>query len=97
MGSLLNATNPEQMRAYREIMAEMIAESAADLFTEMNVADTGHIYLVSGGYTVDLGSAKEIRAKMLTARGVLEYMKEYDMPSGSMDASVPGYVTFTPE
>ena len=98
VGNMLSATNTEQLKAYREILGELIEEESLTVFSEMNCADPENLYLTAAaGYTVGLGNAKDIRAKILTVRGVLEYMDIYKLPAGSLDASVPGSVTYTPE
>ncbi len=98
VGTMLNGTNAAQVEAYRQVTAELLAQDAAELFSEFNCADPDNLYLTSRtGYVITLGSAGDIRAKLLTVRGVLEYMDMFAMPRGSMDASVPGSITYTPE
>ncbi len=98
VGSVVSAANPEQMKACTQVLGEMLVQDAAGLFSDINCADPDKIFLTCAqGYTISLGSAKDMRAKLLTARGVLEYMQIYKMPPGNMDASVPGYITYTPE
>ena len=98
VGEALSFTNTLQISAYTAVMQELIVQDALDTFSEMNLANPSDVYLTSAsGYLISLGKPEEIRAKLLTVRGVLEYMRLYDMPKGSMDASVPGYITFTPE
>ena len=43
-----------------------------------------------------LGTDSDIRAKLLTLGGVLQYMDMYSLNPGSLDVSVPGYCTYTP-
>ncbi|MBR4503030.1 MAG: FtsQ-type POTRA domain-containing protein [Clostridia bacterium] len=98
VGSVVNSSNPEQLKACTLILDEMLVQGVTGLFSEMNCSDPGRLFLTSrDGYIISLGDAKDIRAKILTIRGVLEYMQIYDMPPGSLDASVPGNITYTPE
>ena len=98
VGEMLSFTNAQQNSAYTEIIKEMIVQDALATFTEMNLANPSDISLTSAtGYLIGIGGPDEIRAKLLTVRGVLEYMNMYGLEKGSMDATIPGYVTFTPE
>ena len=48
------------------------------------------------GFVANLGSGDEIRAKLLTLRGVLQYMQINGIRGGTLDVTVPGYCTYTP-
>ncbi len=98
VGQAVSYTNALQLSAYSAVTKELIEQDALGEFTEMNLADPSDIYLTSAsGFLVSLGGPEEIRAKLLTARGVLEYMRIYDMKKGTLDATVPGYATYMPD
>ena len=98
VGSAVGSTNPDQMKACSLILDEMLVQGVTALFSEINCSDPNRLFLTSKeGYVISLGDSGDMRAKLLTIRGVLEYMQIYDMPPGSLDASVPGNITYTPE
>ena len=97
LGDRLSYVNSSQMHAYTDLMAELLVQNAADTFTAMNVADSSNVYLTSAsGFEISLGKAEDFRAKLLSVRGVLEYAEQFALKSGMLDASVPGYVTYSP-
>ncbi len=96
-GQVISYTNQLQMSACTAVLKELKVQSALDAFSEVNVADPSDVYLTSvSGFVISLGKPEELRAKLLTARGVLEYMDLYHMQTGILDATVPGYATYTP-
>ena len=98
VGSVVGSMNPDQLKACTLILDEMLIQDSMGMFTEINCSDPNRLFLTSReGYPVFLGDAKDIRAKLLTIRGVLEYMRIYEMAPGSLDASVPGSITYTPD
>ncbi len=98
VGAFLTGTNVGQTEAYSRVMEELIVQEAQGLFREFNCTDPDNLLLIcTDGYPVTIGDAEDIRAKLLTVRGVLEYARDYGLPGGSLDASVPGYITFTPD
>ena len=98
VGSIVVSSNPEQLKACTTILDEMLVQDVIGLFSEINCSDPNRLFLTSReGYPISLGDAKDMRAKLLTIRGVLEYMRIYDMAPGSLDASVPGNITYTPD
>ena len=98
VGSIVGSSNPDQLKACTVILDEMLVQDATGLFSEINCSDPNRLFLTSReGYPISLGSANDMRAKLLTIRGVLEYMRLFDMAPGSLDASVPGSITYTPD
>ena len=97
LGSRATYVNGSQMHAYTDLMSEILVQNAAADFVSMNVADSSNVYLTSvSGFEISLGKAEEFRAKLLSVRGVLEYAVQYGLAPGGLDASVPGYVTYSP-
>ncbi|MBQ8136507.1 MAG: FtsQ-type POTRA domain-containing protein [Clostridia bacterium] len=97
IGSRATYVNGSQMHAYTDLMSEILVQNAAASFVSMNVADSNNVYLTSvSGFEISLGKAEEFRAKLLSVRGVLEYAVQFGLAPGGLDASVPGYVTYSP-
>ncbi len=96
-GERISSVNQQQVNAYCAVMGELKNQGADTLFTELNVSDPGGIYIISGdGFLITLGDAEEMRAKLLTVRGVLHYAESCSLPAGGLDASVAGNATYTP-
>ncbi len=97
VGEKIVPVNTTQLAAYGAVTEELKIQGALGQFAELNVADVQNIYLTStDGFVVSFGDQKDIRAKLLTVRGVLEYAHSAALPRGTLDASVPGYATYAP-
>ncbi len=95
-GAVVTAGN-RQLEGYATIARELIEQSAVRQFTELNLTDLNNIYLITAeGFVANLGTSDEIRAKLLTLRGVLQYMQANGIKGGTLDVTVPGYCTYTP-
>ena len=97
VGEEIQTVSASQMDAYRTVMAEIVLQNCGGTLSELNVSDVDNLYLVTvDGCTVKLGTAEDIRGKLLTVRGVKRYLDENGYAPGALDATQPGYATYTP-
>lgn len=97
VGEKLLPVHQQQLTAYCIVMDEMHAQNCFYEFSELNLVRTDNLYLVSvDGYIVNLGDATEMRAKLFTVRGVLSELRKMGKEPGALDATAPGYATYTP-
>ncbi len=97
VGNTVASGNQQQMTAFQEIAEELKTQNMLRSFSEINVTDVRNIYLVTLDNRVAiLGTCNDIRAKLLTLGGVMQYLSTYSLQPGSLDVSTPGYCTYTP-
>ena len=97
VGSTVVSGSSQQLIAFQTIAEELRIQNMLDLFSEINVTDVKNIYLVTVDNRVaTLGTCEDIRAKLLTLGGVMQYVSSYGLQPGSLDVSQPGYCTYTP-
>ena len=96
-GETVSLASQQQLSSYAEIAEELGIQNMLGSFSELNLTDLKNIYLVTAdGLVATLGTSENIRAKLLTLGGVLQYMTMYSLKPGSLDVSVPGYCTYSP-
>ncbi len=99
-GETVTLSSQQHLNSYRTVAEELGVQGMLGRFRELNLTDVKNIYLVTvdgeNGMVATLGTDSDIRAKLLTLGGVLQYMDMYSLNPGSLDVSVPGYCTYTP-
>ena len=89
--------NENQLKSYQAIMTELLAQGYAGEIAELKVSDPEKLYLLTrSGYTIELGDGENLRAKIGTARAVVEKLEAMGYEGGVIDASVPAIATYTP-
>lgn len=97
VGETLVPSSAEQLLSFYDVVAELQLQGCISQFSELNIADVENLYLVTvDGFTVNLGDRSNMRGKLLTVRGVLRHLQENGYEPGGLDATVPGYATYTP-
>lgn len=97
VGKTVVAGNEIQLNSYCTIMKELLEQGCVDEIAELKVSDPENLSLVTrDGYTICLGDAQNLRAKIGTARAVVEKLKTMGYSEGIIDASVPMVATYTP-
>ncbi len=97
VGNAIVPGNDEQLRSYQLLMTELLAQQITADIAELNVSDPEKLYLVTrSGYGIELGNGENLRAKIGTARAVVEKLKAMGYKDGVIDASVPAIATYTP-
>lgn len=98
VGEEIQTAGQQQMNAFSAVAEELLVQGMLQQFVEINVTDAKNVFLVtSDGFVATLGKPEDVRAKLLTLGGVMQYSATYGLKPGSLDASVPGYCTYTPE
>ena len=96
-GKIIVPGNEGQLKAYQALMTELLAQGYDGQVAELKVSDPEKLYLLTrDGYTVELGDAQNLRAKVGTARAVVEKLKAMGYQGGVIDASIPAIATYTP-
>ncbi|MBR6753052.1 MAG: FtsQ-type POTRA domain-containing protein [Clostridia bacterium] len=96
-GKMIIPGNENQLKSYQAIMTELLAQGYAGEIAELKVSDPEKLYLLTrSGYTIELGDGENLRAKIGTARAVVEKLEAMGYEGGVIDASVPAIATYTP-
>lgn len=97
-GSLPVSTRFGQMEACVSLVRELHAQRFASEVKDVNLSETSSIYLTTrDGFSVHLGDATYLRAKVGTARAVLMKLREAGIKGGVIEATVPGEATYRPD
>lgn len=97
VGQVLSAQKAAQFTCFQTILQELVLQQFQDQIAELNVSDMESLYMVTvDGYTVNLGSAANIRAKIGTVRAVVSKLREMGKKDGLIDAAIPGEATYSP-
>lgn len=97
VGQVIVPGTEEQLSAYTELMRELILQGFWGQASELKVSDPDSLYLITrNGYTIHLGNAEKLRAKIGTVRAVVAELLQMGRAGGMIEASVPGEATYTP-
>lgn len=95
LGSVISVNDEKQFSAFREVMKELYYQSFSEDIMECNISSPDNIFLTTAqGYTVRLGGAENMRAKIRSLRVVLASFKQWNAPLGNIDVSYPEYPNF---
>lgn len=97
-GSHPVSTRFGQMEACIALVRELHAQGFAPEVLDVNLSETSSIYLSTrDGFSVHLGDANYLRAKVGTVRAVLQKLREAGRSGGVIEATVPGEATYRPD
>ena len=97
VGSKIICRMELQMEAMQQILAELRIQDVLSKTAELNLTALENIYLVTlDGYTVNIGNADELRAKIGTVRAVVQELRRRGLSGGMIEATVPGQASYRP-
>ena len=97
LGRFITCRSETQLQSYRQVLKELSMQEAISQISELNLADVDNLYLVSvDGYTIRLGDAGDMQAKIGSMRAVIENLRQNGFVRGNIDFSVPINPTYTP-
>jgi len=97
LGRYIICQKEEQLVAYRKVLSELALQETISQISELNLADMDNLYLVSvDGFTIRLGDASDMQAKIGAMRAVIDYLHETGRIKGSIDISAPINPTYIP-
>ena len=97
-GSQIVSSRIGKVDEYRDVMEELLLQGVVNEFDQINLTDSEHIYLRHRlGYVADLGTAKELMAKIGTLRAVISALQADGLRNGYIDVTIPGEAIYSPE
>jgi len=97
VGRTIEPEDARQLALYEEILYELESKGMLEGISELNVSDLDNLYLVSvDGYSIHLGSAEQIGAKLISYTAVREALIGMGKYGGTIDVSSPVYPTYIP-
>ena len=98
VGRVISVNNTAQLSAMQELLVELEVLSAQQEISRIKLSDMTHILLeTSEGYSVSLGNATNIHAKLKAMLSIRRKLNEMGKGSGTIDVSNPEAPTFLPE
>jgi cell division septal protein FtsQ len=86
---------PGQLEALVALVKELTDQGYSAQVKDINVSDENSLIMTTqDGYTVHLGDAESLRAKIGTVRAVIEELKRRSLTGGILEASIPGEATY---
>ncbi|MGI6695888.1 MAG: cell division protein FtsQ/DivIB [Christensenellales bacterium] len=86
---------PGQLEALVALVKELTDQGYSAQVKDINVADESNLIMTTqDNYTVRLGDAENLRAKIGTVRAVIEELKRRSLTGGILEASIPGEATY---
>ena len=83
---------------YKAVISELLQQGVVTEYDQINLTDSEHIYLRhKDGYVADLGTAKELMAKIGTLRAVVSALQANGFRNGYIDVTIPGEAIYSPE
>lgn len=97
VGAMVICNNEGQMEALQALYDELSIQGFLEEIAELNMTSLDSIYLVTlDGYTANIGSTEELRAKIGTVRAVVQELRREGESGGMIEATVPGQATYRP-
>lgn len=97
-GSQVISSRPGKVDEYRAIIEELLLQGVVNQFTQIDITDSDHIYLRhTSGYMAELGTAKELMAKIGTLRAVISALQADGLMNGYIDVTIPGEAIYSPQ
>ena len=97
-GSRIVSYKPGKVDEYCELMQELLLQGVVNDFDQINLTDSEHVYLRHvDGYVAELGTLKELMAKIGTLRAVVSALQESGLRNGYIDVTIPGEAIYSPE
>jgi len=92
------STHFPQVDVCVNIIRELDQQNFLSQIKDLNVANPASIYMTSiDGYSIHIGDAKDLQAKIGTVRAVLQALRKGSYPIGVIEATVPGEATYRPD
>lgn len=96
-GAPLVCVDESQLETVGLLLDELEIQGVSDQISELNVTSLDSIYLVTlDGYTANIGSAEDARAKIGTVRAVVKELRAMGKIGGMIEATVPGQASYRP-
>ncbi len=97
VGDTIVPSQDAQMDMLCELLAEIREQNYVSQVSDLDIADMDKLYLNTvDGFSVCLGDATELRAKLRTMRATIDKLRQEGYSGGSIEASKPGISTYTP-
>ena len=97
VGAMMICNNDSQMEALQALYDELSIQGFLGEISELNMTSLDSIYLVTlDGYTANIGSIDELRAKIGTVRAVVQELRREGESGGMIEATVPGQASYRP-
>lgn len=98
VGSSISLNSSKQMTALTEILVELKVMSGLEQVKELDLSNMDNLFIVSrDGFTVRLGQAGDIHAKLRSMLLTLEHLRSEGYKGGTVDVSSPVNPTYIPE
>jgi cell division protein FtsQ len=98
VGNVPLSTRFSQVDVCVDIIRELGQQGFLSQMKDLNVANPASIYMTSiDGYSIHIGDAKDLQAKIGTVRAVLQALRKGGYPIGVIEATVPGEATYRPD
>ncbi|MHC1785517.1 MAG: cell division protein FtsQ/DivIB [Christensenellales bacterium] len=98
LGAQPLSTRSFQVDACISVAGELQAQGFDSQITDVNVAEPASIYMTSNdSFSIHLGDSRDLRAKIGTARAVLQACRAAGYRRGVIEATVPGFATYRPD
>ena len=98
VGNTPLSTRYSQVDICVSLLRELDQQNYLAQIRDLNVANPASIYMTSiDGYSIHLGDAKDLQAKIGTVRAVLQALRKSGYPIGVIEATVPGEATYRPD
>ena len=96
-GAPLICQDAAQLETMGALMDELELQGVLDKTSELNLTSLESIYIVTlDGYTANIGSAQDLRAKIGTVRAVVLELRKRGLTGGMIEATVPGQASYRP-
>ena len=96
-GAPLVCQDETQRETMEQLFEELEIQGVLGQISELNLSSLDSIYLVTlDGYTANIGSSEELRAKVGTVRAVVQELRNRGLQGGMIEATVPGQASYRP-
>lgn len=98
VGAVPTSSKAAQVPGCVALLEELAAQDYLDQVSDIDVSEPESLYLTTrDGFTIHLGAPLELRAKLGTARAVVQELKRRGCAFGLIEATVPGEATYRPD
>ena len=98
VGRTIASSSSEKLKVFVQLISELQLQEYMDQISELNISNVDNIFLVTvDRYTVQLGDASDLRAKVGAMRAVVDKLREMGNESGTINvADDPVHPTYMP-
>ena len=98
VGSRIVSYKMGKVDEYCRLIEELLLQGVVNDYDQINLTDSEHVYLRHvDGYVADLGTLKELMAKIGTLRAVVSALQAEGLRNGYIDVTIPGEAIYSPE